>query len=584
MYMTRHFQPTKGYYEINIYTSIGLIAKVYYDLEKVDKINHRLNLIQALFQNKQLREALSYYLKDISDIERLISKIVTARVNGRDLNSLKNSLKIIPHIIEAIQKAAHPALSDTFKSLNYMPDVVNLIDQSISENPPPTITDGRVIREGYDKELDELRDIAHHGKKWVAELQDEERKKTGISSLKINYNKVFGYYIEVSKTNLSKIPQDYIRKQTLVNAERFITPRLKEEEDKILGAEEKLKALEYELFQKIRQDIAKFTAEIQESAELIALLDCTVSFAHAAVENHYTRPEIETSFVLEIKSGRHPVVEKFMKPGEAFIPNDVSLNPENEQIWIITGPNMAGKSTFLRQVGLIVFMAQIGSFVPADNARVGIVDRIFTRVGASDNLASGESTFLIEMNETANILNNATNSSLVLLDEIGRGTSTFDGLAIAWSVAEFLHRQEGIHAKTLFATHFHELTELVEEQPRAANVQMEVKEWEGEILFLHRVVPGASDRSYGVHVAELAGVPKPVLDRANQLLQDRSPTGRPPAPVPSPPPPSPQLPLFSAPEEGVLDRLRALDPDQLRPIEALQFLVELVEQLRGGRS
>jgi DNA mismatch repair protein MutS len=552
-------------------------------LKRKDKINRRLNLVQELYQKKQLREELSDYLKEISDIERLISKIVTARVNGRDLISLRNSLNIIPKINKTIRKKARSDFLEQFKSLKHMPEIITLIDQSIADNPPPTITDGGIIRAGYDQELDKLRDIAHHGKKWIAELQEEERKKTGISNLKINYNKVFGYYIEVSKTNLSKIPQDYIRKQTLVNAERFITPRLKEEEDKILGAEEKLKALEYELFQKIRQEISFFTDKIQKSAQLIALLDCVACFAQAATENHYVRPEIESSFVLEIKSGRHPVVEKFMKPGEAFIPNDVYLNPENEQIWIITGPNMAGKSTFLRQVGLIVFMAQIGGFVPADSARIGIVDRIFTRVGASDNLARGESTFLIEMNETANILNNATNSSLVLLDEIGRGTSTFDGLAIAWAVAEFLHRQDGIQAKTLFATHYHELTELALLFPRIKNYNIAVEEWENEIIFLRKIVPGGTDNSYGIHVAQMAGLPQSVVERAreimvnleaNELSPNRMPrlahrrSGR--------DVDQNQLNLFVTPKSSRVEKsIKNIDIDKMTPLEALNKLNEL---------
>ena len=425
--------------------------------------------------------------------------------------------------------------------------------------------------------------MAHHGKQWIATQQNKERKKTGISTLKINFNKVFGYYIEVTKPNISKVPEDYIRKQTLVNAERYITPELKEKEEKILGAEEKIKSLEYELFQQVRKKITARTNEIQENSRRIAFLDCLCSFARVAKENRYIKPEMNDSRNLIIKHGRHPVVEKFMKPGEVFIPNDVNLQPDKEQVWIITGPNMAGKSTFLRQVGLIVFMAQVGSFIPADEAEIGAVDRIFTRVGASDNLASGESTFLVEMNETANILNNATESSLVLLDEIGRGTSTFDGLSIAWAVAEHLHNEQKIRAKTLFATHYHELTELSVLFPRIKNYNIAVEEWENQVIFLRKIIPGGTDNSYGIHVAQMAGLPAAVIERAREILSNLETNEVTPSRLPKLAKRQKgrdvdknQLSLFQKPVPSALEkRLKGIDINKLTPVDALVKLNEL---------
>ena len=487
-------------------------------LREATSINVRLDLVQEMYGSAKTLQVLKKLLGEISDLERLIGKISSNRANARDLINLKTSLQIIPDIKEAIDKSGLTKLKHNFEQLKSAPDIADLISKAIVDDPPLTITEGSIIKTGYNTEMDELKEIAHQGKKWIAQLQAEERKRTGISTLKINYNKVFGYYIEITKVNLDKKPDDYTRKQTLVNAERFITPDLKEKEEKILGAEEKLKSLEYELFQQIREQISAQTNEIQDMSYLIAYLDCLSSFAQVARDNNYVRPIINDEIQLEIKNGRHPVVERFIRPGEEFIPNDVYLDPHKEQIWIITGPNMAGKSTFLRQVGLIVFMAQIGCFVPAEKAIIGTVDRIFTRVGASDNLASGESTFLVEMNETANILNNASNRSLILLDEIGRGTSTFDGLAIAWAVSEFLHNENTIRAKTLFATHYHELTELALIFPRIRNYNIAVEEWENQIIFLRKILPGGTDNSYGIHVAEMAGLPKNLIERAREIL------------------------------------------------------------------
>jgi len=467
--------------------------------------------------------------------------------------------------------------------LNELPEIVKLITGAIVDNPPQTITEGGIIRKNYNQELDELNKIAHHGKEWLIELQEKEKKRTGITTLKINYNKVFGYYIEVSKIHLEKIPEDYIRKQTLVNAERFITPELKEEEEKILGAEDRIKILEYELFQDIRNKIAARTSEIQQNSQLIAFLDCICGLAESAVEYNYIRPEINDQLRLEIVGGRHPVVERFMKPGEQFVANSVSLDPAQEQVWIITGPNMAGKSTFLRQVGLIVFMAQIGSFIPAERATIGVVDRIFTRVGASDNLASGESTFLVEMNETANILNNATQSSLVLLDEIGRGTSTFDGLAIAWAVAEYLNKESNLQAKTLFATHYHELTELSFLYPKIKNYNIAVEELDNEIIFLRKIIPGGTDNSYGIHVAQMAGIPVQVIERAREILANLEANELTPNRMPRLATRHSgrnvdrrQISLFEVVKPSAVEKeLKELDIDELTPLEALLKLNEL---------
>jgi DNA mismatch repair protein MutS len=556
-------------------------------LRVVESIQKRLDIVEELYHDSATLKRIKTLLAEVSDIERLMGKISSNRANARDLVNLKNSLEIIPQIKSTIIQSNLPNLIDNFAQLDDVPEIVNLVSKSIIDDPALTITDGGIIKDGFNSELDELKDITHQGKKWIVALQDQERKRTGINTLKINYNKVFGYYIEITKANLAKKPEDYIRKQTLVNAERFITPALKEKEEKILGAEEKLKSLEYELFQQVREQIALKTKEIQENSYKISFLDGLCSFAQVSYDNKYIRPEINEERVLRIKNGRHPVVEKFMKPGEEFVPNDVFLDPQKEQIWIITGPNMAGKSTFLRQVGLIVFMAQIGCFVPAEEAAIGIVDRIFTRVGASDNLASGESTFLVEMNETANILNNATDRSLVLLDEIGRGTSTFDGLAIAWAVSEFLHNEKLIRAKTLFATHYHELTELALIFPRIKNYNIAVEEWEKQIIFLRKILPGGTDNSYGIHVAEMAGLPKILIERAREILANLEANELSPNRMPRLAKRRPgrevdhsQLSLFEKLLHSKVEkRLKDLDIDNMTPINALVKLNELRKML-----
>jgi DNA mismatch repair protein MutS len=550
---------------------------------KADEINKRLSIVNDLFSNQELLTNLIKLLKECSDIERLVTKISTGRANGRDLVNLKNTLIQIPEIKKIIESSSLKKLNQSFKGFKKLPDIITLIENAIVENPPLTITDGGLIKRGYNKELDEIFEITHQGKEWLLKLQEEERQRTGINTLKINYNKVFGYYIEITKSNYDKIPDDYIRKQTLVNAERFITPELKEKEEKILNAEDRVKSLEYEIFQELRQTINSKIDLIQHNSHLLAELDCFCSFAFVAEENNYVKPEVTKNNILKIKKGRHPVVEKFMKAGEEFIANDVHLDPENEQIWILTGPNMAGKSTYLRQVGLTVFLAQIGCFVPADEAIIGTVDRIFTRVGASDNLASGESTFLVEMNETANILNNATTRSLLLLDEIGRGTSTFDGLAIAWSVAEYIHNNKDVKAKTLFATHYHELTELSNIFSRIKNYNVLVEEWEDQVIFLRKIVPGGTDNSYGIHVAQMAGLPKSVIERAREILSNLESKELTPHRLPGIAKRKSgravdenQLSIFISKEETVLrKKIKGIDINKLTPIEALNTLDEL---------
>jgi DNA mismatch repair protein MutS len=557
-------------------------------LRVAEQINNRLDLIEELYSGKDEREKIRSILSNCPDMERLISKVATGRATARDLIFLKNSQTIVPALKKEIAESNLTEFKTIVSQLHEMDDMVLLIEKAIVDDPPLTLSEGGIIKRGYSAELDDLYDIAHHGKEWLISEQEKERLRTGISTLKINYNRVFGYYIEVTKSNLDKIPADYIRKQTLVNAERFITPDLKEMEEKILTAEEKINTLEYNLFQKIRERISDETEKIQDNSNIIALIDCAASFSIVAVENNYVRPVITTDTTLHLKKSRHPVVEKFMRPGEEFVPNDVSLNPDDEQIWIITGPNMAGKSTFLRQVGLIVFMAQIGSFVPAEEAEIGLVDRIFTRVGASDNLARGESTFLIEMNETANILNNATDQSLVLLDEIGRGTSTFDGLSIAWAVSEYLHNEKTIRAKTLFATHYHELTELAILYPKIKNYNVTVEEWDNKIIFLRKIIPGGTDNSYGIHVAQMAGLPNAVIARAREILTNLEANELTPNRMPKLAKrhagrevDQNQVSLFSSSETSLIEKeIKTIDINKMTPLDALMKLNELKKMIK----
>ncbi|MBN2731349.1 MAG: DNA mismatch repair protein MutS [Balneolaceae bacterium] len=489
-------------------------------LKKLKPIRERLNAVEALNVNHEIRENLREELDQVGDLERLISRICVGRGNARDLMQLKLSLAQVPRIKMQFNQLEEPLLKDIADRLKLLIEVQERIDRAIHEDPPASLRDGGIFKDGFNEELDELRDVARNGKEYITKIKNELAQETGISSLKIGYNKVFGYYIEVTNTHKDKVPDHFIRKQTLVNSERYITPELKEVEEKILSSEERSKTLEYELFEELRLYVAEFAEEIQQVAQAMAELDCLQSFAEIAFRNNYCKPSIADDQVIDITKGRHPVVEKTLPPGDPFIPNDIHLENEDEQILIITGPNMAGKSIILRQTGLIVLLAQVGCFVPAEKAHIGLVDKIFTRVGASDNLAAGESTFLVEMNEAANILNNATRNSLILLDEVGRGTSTFDGLSIAWSLAEYLHNQPSVAAKTLFATHYHELNELANMYDHVVNYNVQVKEHDGKVIFLRKLIPGGTDHSYGIQVADMAGLPSIVIERAKEILKN----------------------------------------------------------------
>ncbi len=489
-------------------------------LRKLAPILQRQESIEEFFNNKNLRENLRNELKEIGDIERLISKVCTGRANPRELVNLKTSLKKIPLLKQLLDISESSNIKKINSRLNDLENVVQKLELAISDNPPLSITDGGIIREGYSPELDEIRDISSNAKTWIANMQKDERQRSNIPSLKVSFNKVFGYYIEISNTHRDKIPDNYIRKQTLVNSERYITPELKEYEEKVLNAQESIANLEYNLFNEVRNYVAAETEAIQENAKLIAMLDAYLSFAECAEAYEYIKPEINESDNINIVNGRHPVVEQILSHGDKFTPNDSKLSNDETQIILLTGPNMAGKSVYLRQVGLLVLLAQIGSFIPAESASIGLIDRIYTRVGASDNITAGESTFLVEMQEAANILNNATNKSLILFDEIGRGTSTFDGISIAWSITEYLHENPNVAAKTLFATHYHELNEMAELFPRIKNYKVDVREYGDKVIFLHKVTEGGADHSYGIQVAQMAGLPLFVVNRAKEILEN----------------------------------------------------------------
>ncbi len=486
-------------------------------LRSTEAINDRQNVVARLLEDIAPLEAMREQLRRVRDLERLISRLSQGSGHARDLSALGHSLLPLPDIIQILLDLAVPLTDDLAASIHPLPDLVEAIENAIAENAPATLKEGGLFKDGYSPEIDMLRQAARDGKKWIAELQAREQQRTGIKSLKVRYNQVFGYYIEITNSNLHQVPADYTRKQTLVNAERFITPELKEMESKILGAEDRCRQLEYDLFVKLRQHAVTHTAVIQETARSLASLDVLASFAVTARIRHYARPQIREGGRLLIEEGRHPVLEQ-LDDAERFVPNDLMLNDEDCRLIILTGPNMAGKSTYIRQVALIALMAHTGSFVPAQLAEVPLIDRIFTRVGAADDLSRGQSTFMVEMNETANILNNATEKSLVILDEIGRGTSTFDGLSIAWAVAEYLHST--CRAKTLFATHYHELTELALICKGVKNFNVAVREWHDRVIFLRKIVPGGTDKSYGIQVARLAGLPRPVLDRAKEILRN----------------------------------------------------------------
>jgi DNA mismatch repair protein MutS len=484
-----------------------------------DAINARLDAV-ACFKDDPLTSAeIREMTAAVRDLERIVARLNMGSANARDMLALANSLSVIPGIKSLLEHFSAPLLEELNSQMDELPELTSLIHAAIKDDPPPLLTDGGIFREDYNEQLDELRSASTEGKNWLAEIQSREVERTGIKSLKVKFNKVFGYYIEISKSNLDMAPEDYTRKQTLVNAERFITPELKEIESKILGAEDKSKALEYELFQKLRQVALEYTVQIQLTAVALAGIDALVSMSEAAAKYNYVRPRIIEDETLHIIGGRHPVLDAVMQK-ERFVPNDVILDGDESRMMIITGPNMAGKSTYIRQVALLVIMAQMGSYVPADSAEIGLVDRIFTRVGAADDIARGQSTFMVEMVETANILNHVTPKSLIILDEIGRGTSTFDGISIAWAVAEFLHDDPRAGSRTMFATHYHELTELALTKRGVKNYNVAVREYGEQIIFLRQIIPGATDKSYGIHVAALAGLPDTVISRANEILEN----------------------------------------------------------------
>jgi DNA mismatch repair protein MutS len=545
------------------------------------QLGTRLDEVQVFYEDTILRGRLCEILKGVSDLERLTNRVLTGVAGPRDLIGIRKTLEAVPELAVLMRDAVDgpdeegvaSCLSPLASSLDPCDDAVSLIRSAIVDDPPGTVSSGEVIRPGFSAELDSIVTAARDAKAWVANLEKEERKRTGVKSLKVGYNKVFGYYLEITKANLDAVPDEYIRKQTLVNAERFITPELKEYEALILNAEERQAEVEARLFRDVCQQVGARAKALLKTARALAQLDVATALAEVAVRNRYVRPVLTDEDVLEIVAGRHPVVERTLR-GEPFASNDLRMNGD-ERILIITGPNMAGKSVYLRQAALIVLMAQIGSFVPADRARVGIVDRIFTRIGAQDEVAAGQSTFMVEMVEAANILNHATPRSLLILDEIGRGTSTYDGLSIAWAVVEYLHNHPGRRARTLFATHYHELTDMAGRLPAVCNYNLAVVEEGDQVVFLHKVVPGGADRSYGIHVAQLAGVPRPVLNRAEELLKQlESGEFRPGTATPEP-----HQPVLFADEHPAVEELRKLDVSAMTPLDAINKLYELQRQV-----
>ena len=547
-------------------------------------ITERQNAVQYLVNDLALRDEIAEYMTSIHDMERLITRISYGSANARELRSLYETVQcLLP--VKLLLEGAEPRLMQRIEAnIDPLEDIMALIEEAIAEDPPFTVREGGMIKEGYSPELDELRDIVANGQGYLATIEAQERERTGIPKLKIGYNKVFGYYLEVPRSFQGDVPEEWIRKQTLTNAERYITGELKELESKVLGAQERITKLEYELFCGVRETVAQSLVRIQQTSHAVATLDVLCSFAKVAVDNGYVCPEITEDGSVSIKDGRHPVVEK-MLDGAPFVPNDTALDLDDAQAAIITGPNMAGKSTYMRQVALIVLMAQMGSFVPASSARISICDAIFTRVGASDDLASGQSTFMVEMNEVATILKNATRQSLIILDEIGRGTSTFDGMAIAKAVLEYVCNKRKIGAKTLFATHYHELTDMEEELPGIKNYNIACKKRGDDIIFLRRIVPGPADGSYGIEVAKLAGVPNPVVKRAREVLKEiideQERTGgvlKVPTEVPEESGTSPedfQISFTSHASDEILDELKALDVNTFTPIEAMNYLYDL---------
>ena len=551
-------------------------------------IEDRLAIVDYLVAQEVLREQLATELKLIGDVERLISKIGLLKANPREVVQLKRALGAISKLKEYCSQTENTALQVLAEQLNPCTLIQERLERELQADPPVLVIKGGVIAEGINEELDRLRKIAFGGKGYLMEMQKREAEATGIPSLKIAFNNVFGYYLEVTHTHKEKVPADWLRKQTLVNAERYITPELKEYEEQILGAEEKIHALESKLFAELVFSLSEYIKPIQLNAHLVAQLDLLLNFANTAIKNQYVKPQLDEGFVLDIKGGRHPVIEQNLPAGEVYITNDVYLDSESQQMMIITGPNMAGKSALLRQTGLLVLMAQMGSFVPAKEAHIGLVDKIFTRVGASDNLSSGESTFMVEMNETASILNNLSERSLILLDEIGRGTSTYDGISIAWAIAEFLHNHPTAQAKTLFATHYHELNELTNSFSRIKNFNVSVKEVGNKVIFLRKLVPGGSEHSFGIHVAKMAGMPPKLIARANEILkrleQERTGGEHIKDSIKKVQAQAYQLQMFAIDDpvlEKIRDMLNNLDVNTLTPVEALMKLDEIQRLLKN---
>jgi len=570
---------------------------ILFPLKDVKPIQERLDVVEYFFREPQLKEVFDTQLEQIGDLERIISKVAVGRVSPREVVQLKVALRAVEVIKHVCEESHEPTLCRIGEQLNACALIRDRIDKEITNDPPSLINKGGVIANGVNAELDELRSIAYSGKDYLLQIQQREIEKTGIPSLKIAFNNVFGYYIEVRNAHKDKVPAEWIRKQTLVNAERYITEELKEYEEKILGAEEKILSLEARLFNDLVLCLTEYIAPIQCNANLIGRLDCLLSFAKSAEANKYIRPLVDESDAIDIKGGRHPVIEKQLPLGESYVSNDVYLDEDKQQIIIITGPNMAGKSALLRQTALITLLAQIGCFVPAENAHIGIVDKIFTRVGASDNISVGESTFMVEMNEAADILNNMTSRSLVLFDELGRGTSTYDGISIAWAIVEYIHEHPNAHAKTLFATHYHELNEMERSYPRIKNYNVSVKEVGNKVVFLRKLVPGGSEHSFGIHVAKMAGMPKSIVKRADEILkvlesekhqeegimQSSAQNGRK-NDTKSKADGGYQLSFFQLDDpvlSQIRDEIQHLDVNNLTPIEALNKLNEIKKIING---
>ncbi len=565
---------------------------IVFPLRDVKPIQQRLDIVEYFFRDTEFRQTVDEEFHQIGDLERIISKAAVGRVSPREVVQLSRALSAIEPVREACLSTDNEALRGVGEKLNLCTDLRDRIAKEIQPDPPVLVSKGDVIANGYSEELDDLRSIRDNGKQYLLEIQQREAEKTGISSLKVGYNNVFGYYLEVRNTFKDKVPEDWIRKQTLAQAERYITPELKEYEEKILGADEKIAILETQLFTELVQDMQKYIPQIQNDANIVAHLDCLLSFAKVSESNRYVRPIVDDSDVLDIKQGRHPVIETQMPIGEKYVPNDVELDTEKQQIMMITGPNMAGKSALLRQTALIVLLAQMGCFVPAESARIGLVDKIFTRVGASDNISLGESTFMVEMTEAANILNNVTPKSLVLFDELGRGTSTYDGISIAWAIVEYLHENPRARARTLFATHYHELNEMEKSFPRIHNYNVSVKEVDGKVIFLRKLERGGSEHSFGIHVAEIAGMPRSIVKRAKTVLKELeadnanvgSAVKKPDVSNVAQSREGMQLSFFQLDDpvlSQVRDEILNLDINNLTPVEALNKLNEIKKIVTG---